>query len=75
MGIVAGIEWIAARRRGWDVRGASRVFVERRRRRSASPPSIFGMLTVHASWDAKRQRMQDVAAALDAAGAPDDGPR
>ena len=70
LGIVAAIKWIAARRRGWDVRGASRVFV------SAAVglgvvASIFGMLTVHAAWDAKRQRMEEVSAALDTAGVPE----
>ncbi len=30
----------------------------------------FGAVTVHATWDDKRQRMQAVGAALDAAGAP-----
>jgi hypothetical protein len=69
LGIVAGVEWIAARRRGWQVRGASRVFVSTMVGLGVAA-SIFGMLTVHASWDGKRQRMQDVAAALDSAGAP-----
>ena len=32
--------------------------------------AILGMLTVHTSWDAKRQRMQEVSAALDTSGAP-----
>ena len=69
LGIVAGIRWIAARRRGWDVRSASRVFVSAAVGLGVAA-SIFGVLTVHTSWDTKRQRMQDVATALDAAGAP-----
>ena len=68
-GIVAGIAWLAARRRGWDVAQASRVFAG-----GAVAFGVlaagFGAVTVHATWDDKRQRMQAVGAALDAAGAP-----
>jgi hypothetical protein len=69
IGIIAAIEWAARRRRGWDVRSASRIFV------SAAVglgvlAAVFGVVAVHAAWDAKRQRMQDVAAALDEAGVP-----
>jgi hypothetical protein len=60
---------MAARRRGWNVRTASRVFVSAAVGLGVAA-SIFGMLAVHRTWDTKRQRMQDVAAALDAAGAP-----
>ena len=68
-GIVAAIAWIAARRRTWNVAQASRVFV------GAAVgfgvlAAILGSVAVHAAWDVKRQRMQAVGVALDAAGAP-----
>ena len=68
-GIVAGIAWLAARRRGWDVARASRVFVSGAVAFGVLA-AVFGAITVHATWDAKRQRMEAVGAALDAAGAP-----
>jgi hypothetical protein len=69
LGIVAAIGWIARRRRGWDVRSASRVFVGAAVGLGVAA-AVLGMFAVHTSWDEKRQRMQDVAAALDEAGAP-----
>ena len=68
-GIVAGIAWLAARRRGWDVARASRVFVSGAVAFGVLA-AVFGAISVHATWDAKRQRMEAVGAALDAAGAP-----
>ena len=68
-GIVAGIAWLAARRRGWNVAQASRVFVGGAVAFGVLA-AVFGAITVHATWDDKRQRMQAVGAALDAAGAP-----
>ena len=69
LGIVAAIEWIARRRRGWNVPSASRVFVSGAVGLGVLA-AVFGMLTVHAAWDGKRQRMQDVALALNEAGVP-----
>ena len=68
-GIVAGVAWLAARRRGWDAASAARVFV------GAAVgfgvlAAVVGVSVVHRSWDAKRQDMQAVATALDAADAP-----
>ena len=68
-GIVAGIAWLAARRRGWNVAQASRVFVGGAVVFGVLA-AVFGAMTVHATWDDKRERMQAVGAALDAAGAP-----
>jgi len=68
-GILGAVGWMAARRRGWDPTAASRVFVGGAVAFGALA-AAFGSVTVHAGWDAKRQRMQAVAQALDAAGAP-----
>jgi len=69
LGITACVAWAARRRPGWDAATAQRVFV------TAAVgfgvlASVVGGLTVHKGWDAKRERMEAVAAALDAAGAP-----
>lgn len=70
-GIALGVGWVAARRRSWRPGQATRVF-------SAAAvgfgvlAAVGGSLAVHASWSEKRERMQAVAAALDAAGAPAD---
>jgi hypothetical protein len=69
LGIVAAIEWVARRRRGWDVGSASRIFVTAAVGLGVAA-AVFGVVAVHATWDEKRQRMQDVAGALDDAGAP-----
>jgi Dolichyl-phosphate-mannose-protein mannosyltransferase len=68
-GILGAAGWIAARRRGWDARAASRVFVGGAVAFGVLA-AAFGSISVHAGWDVKRQRMQAVAEALDAAGAP-----
>lgn len=68
-GILGAVGWIAARRRGWDPGVASRVFVGGAVAFGVLA-AAFGSVSVHAGWDAKRQRMQAVAQALDAAGAP-----
>ncbi len=68
-GIVAAVTWLAARRRGWDVDTASRVFIGGAVA-FAVIAAVTGSISVHAGWDAKRQRTQAVGAALDAAGAP-----
>jgi hypothetical protein len=68
-GIVGATAWVARRRTGWNPERAARVFV--------SGAVAFGVLaaiagsfSVHGTWDVKRTRMQAVASALDAAGAP-----
>jgi hypothetical protein len=68
-GIVGSVAWVAARRPGWDPQVASRVFVTAAVA-FAVTASVLGAITVHAGWDEKRDRMQAVAVALDAAGAP-----
>ncbi len=70
-GIALGVGWVAARRRSWRPGQATRVFA------AAAVgfgvlAAVGGSLAVHASWSEKRERMQAVAAALDAAGAPAD---
>jgi hypothetical protein len=70
-GIVVAIGWMARRRSRWDVAQAGRIFV------GAAVGfgvlgAVFGSVAVHAGWAAKRERMEAVAAALDAAGAPTD---
>jgi hypothetical protein len=68
-GIVVAVGWIGRRRAGWDAESAGRVF--------AGGAVAFGVIAaiagsfaVHSGWDIKRSRMQAVAGALDAAGAP-----
>lgn len=68
-GIMGAVGWIAARRRGWDVERAARVFVGGAVAFTVVA-AVAGSVSVHAGWDDKRQRMQAVGAALDAAGAP-----
>lgn len=68
-GIVVAVGWVARRRPTWNATQASRIFV------SAAVgfgvlAAVAGSFSVHATWSAKRERMQAVAAALDAAGAP-----
>jgi len=68
-GIVVAVAWIAARRPGWNVRSASRVFVTGAVAFGVGA-AVLGVAAVHPSWDAKRMRMRSVAEALDRAGAP-----
>ena len=68
-GVVAAVGWMARRRRSWDAASASRLFTGATVAFVAII-AIGGSFTVHAGWDAKRVRMQAVAAALDTAGAP-----
>ncbi len=68
-GIVGAVGWIAARRRGWEVAAASRVFIGGAVT-FAVLAAIAGTASAHAAWDTKRQTMQAVGAALDTAGAP-----
>lgn len=68
-GVVAAVGWMARRRRRWDAASASRLFTGATVAFVAII-AVTGSFTVHAGWDAKRVRMQAVAAALDTAGAP-----
>ena len=68
-GIVGAVTWLARRRRRWNTDVASRVFVGGAVAFGVLA-AVAGSFSVHAGWDAKRQRMQAVGAALDAAGAP-----
>ncbi len=68
-GVVLGVGWLAARRKGWDATSAARVFVGGAVAFGVIA-AVVGASAVHRSWDAKRQDMQAVATALDAAGAP-----
>jgi hypothetical protein len=68
-GIVGAVAWQAGRRAGWNADAASRVFIGGAVA-FAVLAAVVGSFTVHAGWDVKRDRMQAVAAALDAAGAP-----
>jgi len=69
VGVGVAVDWIAARRGTWRPAQATPLFTT-----AAVGFSIVaaaaGTLTVHATWDAKRDRMQAVAAALDAQAAP-----
>lgn len=68
-GVVAFVAWMARRRSTWQADRAARVFVT-----AAVGFGVFtavvGAVSVHGIWSVKRARMQQVAAALDAAGAP-----
>jgi hypothetical protein len=68
-GIVVATAWLAARRRGWDPEQATRIFVTFAVA-FAAVAAVAGAISVHRSWDEKRQRFRQVAAALDGAGAP-----
>ncbi|HEV8402687.1 MAG TPA: hypothetical protein VGQ31_06600, partial [Candidatus Limnocylindrales bacterium] len=68
-GIVIAIGWVAARRPSWDQETALRVFGGATIA-FAVGAAVLGSLAVHASWAARADQYQAVAAALDAAGAP-----
>jgi hypothetical protein len=68
LGIVGAVAWVGRRRRGWDPGTAGRVFVGGAVAFGVVV-AIAGSISVHASWDAKRQRAIEVGAALDEAGA------
>jgi hypothetical protein len=68
-GIALMVGWLAVRRPRWDAESAGRVFVGGAVAFAVLAAAV-GSMTVHAGWDAKRARMQAVAQALDAAGAP-----
>ncbi len=68
-GIVVATAWVARRRAGWDAERAGRVFVGGAVAFGAIA-AVVGSFAMHSGWDVKRTRMQAVAEALDAAGAP-----
>jgi hypothetical protein len=71
-GVVAAVAWMSRRRRRWDPERAGPFFVAAAVTFGLAA-AIYGSFSVHATWSEKRQRAQDVAAALDRAGAsPDD---
>ena len=68
-GIVIVIGWVAARRRSWDREAALRVFGGAAIA-FAIVIALAGALAVHAEWSARRGQANEVAQALDGAGAP-----
>ena len=68
-GIAVSVAWVAARRRTWNGSAATRVFTGAAVAFGVLA-AVAGAVAVHAGWDAPRQRMVAVGAALDAAGAP-----
>lgn len=68
-GVVAMVAWVGRYRRRWDVEQAGRVFAGGAVAFGVVA-AVLGSATVHATWSAKRDRMQAVAAALDTAGVP-----
>jgi hypothetical protein len=68
-GIAASVGWVAARRRGWDVEQATRVF-SGAAVAFAVVAGAAASLTTHATWASRVADHQFAAAALDAAGAP-----
>jgi Dolichyl-phosphate-mannose-protein mannosyltransferase len=68
-GIAASVGWVAARRRGWDVEQATRVF-SGATVAFAVVAGAAASLTTHATWASRVADHQFAAAALDAAGAP-----
>lgn len=68
-GVAAAVAWVAARRRAWDGEAATRVFVGGAVAFGVVT-GVAGSLSVHATWDAKRQQRIAAAGALDATGAP-----
>jgi hypothetical protein len=70
-GIAAAVGWVAARRRGWRVEQATRVFVTAAVA-FAVVVAAWSSLSVHATWAASASRFRAAGAALDAAGAAPD---
>jgi hypothetical protein len=68
-GIAASVGWVAARRRGWDVEQATRVF-SGAAVAFAVVAGAAASLTTHATWASRVADHQFAATALDAAGAP-----
>ncbi len=68
-GIVVAVGFVATRRKAWDPEVAARLFTTAAIGFSIVI-SIFGALSVHQTWAARRDAALTVATALDAAGAP-----
>ena len=68
-GIAVAVAWVAARRHSWDVRAATRAFTGAAVVFAAGA-AIVGSTFVHEVWAESRAKFQEVASALDAAGAP-----
>jgi 4-amino-4-deoxy-L-arabinose transferase-like glycosyltransferase len=68
-GIGVAVAWIAARRPRWDARTATRAFTGAAVVFAAGA-AVVGSTFVHGVWADSRGKFQQVAAALDAAGAP-----
>src|SRR5207247_6925599 len=67
-GIVASVAWVAARRRTWNVKQASRIFAGSAVS-FALLSALGASLVVHAGWKSERQERQQVAVAPHLAGA------
>ncbi len=68
-GIVVAVRWVARHRPTWDADRAGRLFA------GAAVVFVVGVsipatLSVHATWDSRRETFRDVAAVLEAAGSP-----
>ena len=68
-GIVVAVGFVAARRKAWNAETAARLFTTAAIGFSVVI-AIFGALSVHQTWAARRDAAVTVATALDAAGAP-----
>ncbi|HET7728046.1 MAG TPA: glycosyltransferase family 39 protein, partial [Candidatus Limnocylindrales bacterium] len=68
-GIAVAVDWMAERRRSWQPARATRIFTTAAVG-FAVVAAVAGTVAVHATWDARRDRMQAVATALDVEGAP-----
>lgn len=68
-GIAAGVGWVAARRRSWDVEAASRVFIGAAVG-FAAIAAAGATVATHAIWDQRRADFRLVDEALRQAGAP-----
>jgi hypothetical protein len=68
-GIALAVGWVAARRPSWDVRTATRAFTGAAVV-FACGAAVVGAGVVHGVWSDSRAKFRQVAAALDAAGAP-----
>lgn len=68
VGVRVAVDWVAAKRRAWRPVQATRLFTTAAVGFTVMAAAVGG-LVVHATWDARRDRMQAVAAALDIEGA------
>ena len=68
-GVAVAVAWVAARRPSWDVRTATRAF-SGAAVVFAAGAAVVGSGFVHGVWSDSRQKFQQVATALQTAGAP-----